>query len=1247
MNSKQKGLNKLLTNYSLDDLAKSFFVLNLWLPNIASQIKIQYLYVLLEEIYEQLSAENHIKSYDDFSTFSKKLFKLVPLFPTIEDYIPETGWNDIKYYFKKRFYKIFYGGDLSNPYDFYYSFEMVHSPLDQMYLEILKRSPLTELQFCLSLQDHILSNLKQQKSSIQEYIEPGYLEVPTKIFWKDATRFIDTYDHDYYSSVMLDNFTKVLTSIDVHTDMNTFVENAFKGRNCCYFFIRSEEKIYPVLPRNWLTVIYDKWGILLKDNLDEITKRLGKSKLNNIIGSRVGSFIRQRMYEDKVFTNSAPLKLDMMPPNDLIFTSIHSENKLYLIYTTPPIFSGNEFNTHIAKVLPKLKASLEQLKKNPFHLAQFVEEKVMEFRSEKKATLEPVLIIAIPSVISDIVIEIYKPDGIEFEIMTLDQLAGIFDEIETPQELNDFINYLNEEKANVRIAGLNSYLDRFGSFKDSHGVLIPGALEPTMIMLDCGWGSNYRFDSLKKFWAAYPEENLFGNPRSWTILEERKTANGLILKSKSFFCYAYIQKVGKTTFHINAPIHLMDTEDWKTADTLMQIIYDAIDIYQNILNNLDIAESHNMVHLFFCSSSVACNAQELSHIKYLAQDEMLWAIDSACICSGDFGIRIVYNKEKVTESLMNVKDRSLQVSLLIDTLKKLSKWYPEPNLDEIIAELINENGNKPRFGMFSVEKRASFPQNVRTLKPDDREYKLADKEIAKVAHNIVIEPGTYSAEDAKEILNQLRANVVEILDKKIKLYGLSNSLPILFEKSNALINDAWQNETQLKATKSLDLNYEPSEYSSESEKDFLHWIRVYRYIIEKFVQHQPSSTKDLKEYQLKEILALADRLLDLYAFSDFINYEMYSISVNINDEYIVTTKDVTNDISRMQKEYGEEQAKINLGIIGNKDDTADSNIPIEEYLSELDAAFKKDFGFGLKNLINVQQVLALWAESARIPEATYYFADIDQITKTCQKNIIGYEPSETEAILDFLTLKQNEILVVKGESLIPSDLPVWEHNKRLARFDIRPLIKVHDKYYWGPHSIERTSRIWLGISIKHRLPSDFDAPTVKAVLLKGHQNLERNLVAKTKEIVSRFTDEIKTDVYPHTYDSSISDIGDYDVIAYLKDKNILLNIESKIIDPPHSNKDSGRMQRKIYGSKKTDGSFKKAYLQHVEERATYLSINGQKLLTNLGWTPPSKMPTVVSIFVTKMGSWWTKHPPIPTDVHFVEIMLLNDFISKL
>jgi hypothetical protein len=66
----------------------------------------------------------------------------------------------------------------------------------------------------------------------------------------------------------------------------------------------------------------------------------------------------------------------------------------------------------------------------------------------------------------------------------------------------------------------------------------------------------------------------------------------------------------------------------------------------------------------------------------------------------------------------------------------------------------------------------------------------------------------------------------------------------------------------------------------------------------------------------------------------------------------------------------------------------------------------------------------------------------------------------------------------------------------------------------------------------------------------------------------------------------------------------------------------------------------------VEERATYLSIQG-KLLSEKYWGILPNAQKVISIFVTQTSYWWTMHPPIKSDVYFVELELLEDFIKNL
>jgi hypothetical protein len=1247
MKKNNKELQDLLLLYSAEDLLNSFFVLDLWLPNIASPVKIQYLYVYLESIQKRLPVENRIISYLDFQKLCEQLFPLLPPFEMLEDYVPELDWGDIKYYFQKNTYKIFYGGDLSNPYDYYYSYEVTHGAFEQEYLDLTKRSPVTEMKFCLELQDYMLSDLPQEKIGDNSNIKPGHIEIPSEVFWISAGEFLDQYKpEDHYAPEILNLYAKVASGDKKLPSLDSLIEKAYLGSNCRYFFIKLGNGYFPVMPRRWLTVIYDTWGTILKDNYSKIVEKLDKKEPQVLIGTRLSRFILERVNEANVYPLAGSVKPDLKITHDLIFTAIHVREKLILVYVTPPFFDQEELNKHLREIQPKLKESTDLLSHAPSRLGLLAQHKIVEFRPSKEGmVIKPIFLIAIPSPLSCTEGSFAIPEGIEAEIMTLDQIAGILDETIKVDELSEFFDYLEKEAKFKRVYPLNSFLDIFASFKDSSGVLVPGAIEPNRIILDCNWGSHFRFESLKKFWTLFPEDGLFGHPRSWNIRERTKT--GLVLDSRMFFGYVYFQKIGDASFFINAPVHKMQLEGGMVNDSIMQSLFDAIDLYSHIIRKLNLTKLHNKIQIFFCPSNLASKEEDLAHLRHLIKDDRLWAMDYSRLDPGYYGVRVIYNQEKMMQALQEVANRSIQIKLLVEVLEQLSSLVSEPDFTNIRNELEREKDKQARFKAFIAEKRVSFPEDVTKVLPDEKEYKLANKEIARIALELDIQPGTYSAEEGKKKLNNLRSKSIQVLNTQIKEFNINRAIPILLEKGNALMHDSWRTETEVKASRDHEVDYERGEKSSEGEQELIHWYRIYRYLIEKFVNLQPLGSAELDRQHLKELLAFADRLMDLYSASDFINYEIYPVNVNIDRDYIVSTKDEKRDIPLMEKKYGEEQANLNLGIIGNKDDTAVSTIPIEDYLNEIDAAFKNDLNFSFRNLISVQKVMALWAACAKREENTYYYASEKEITDVCAREIRGYDVAETGAILDFLSLKSKEILNIKGDEQPAEDVPVWEHNKRLMRFDIRPLIRIGDNYYWGPHSVERTGKIWASIGDRHRLPSDLDAPHVDAVLARGHEELTKSLVEKIKEIVLRHTANVKWEIYPHKYDKSITDIGDYDVLAYFEDKNILLSIESKIIDPPYSNKDSGRMQRKIFGETKENGLFQRGYLQRVEEREVYLRKNGKSLIEKIGWTVQTSQPKVVSVLVTKNGYWCTKYPPISTDVNFVEIRLLDEFVKKV
>jgi hypothetical protein len=116
-------------------------------------------------------------------------------------------------------------------------------------------------------------------------------------------------------------------------------------------------------------------------------------------------------------------------------------------------------------------------------------------------------------------------------------------------------------------------------------------------------------------------------------------------------------------------------------------------------------------------------------------------------------------------------------------------------------------------------------------------------------------------------------------------------------------------------------------------------------------------------------------------------------------------------------------------------------------------------------------------------------------------------------------------------------------------------------------------------------------------------------------------------------------------LAYFPHHNVLLNIECKDILPAFCMKDDSRIRRKFFGDNSLDN---KGYLGKVENRATYLCQHTQRILEIFDWKSlHEESPTIISIFVTRRSYWWTRFPPVETDVRFMTVAKLRDFLVNL
>jgi len=188
---------------------------------------------------------------------------------------------------------------------------------------------------------------------------------------------------------------------------------------------------------------------------------------------------------------------------------------------------------------------------------------------------------------------------------------------------------------------------------------------------------------------------------------------------------------------------------------------------------------------------------------------------------------------------------------------------------------------------------------------------------------------------------------------------------------------------------------------------------------------------------------------------------------------------------------------------------------------------------------------------------------------------------------------------------------------------------------------------WTGPVPSGRLPIILGNSEIQNVIEDRKRTIERELESKSFEITKRYTPYVCSNVDLYKIDKAggyPADLGDYDVLAFLSKKNVILNIECKDITPASCLKDAKTLREKIFGEQgKNDGHFRQ-----INRRQKYLMENLKNIATTLSWPVDlAKPPEIIPLYVSRISYWWTKYPPVEVDSIFLRIDLLSNFIENL
>ena len=1241
-----KAISKVFCKYSVQNVAISLFASNLWLPNIASPIKHQLLLSIFATLKpEEYSNSKVIASYDDFKNFLQEIYSLLPSFEMLEDFIPEADWGNVKFYHEERIFKIFYGSELSNVYDYLTLYQMLYLPFEDEYFSSAGRSSAEELRYCLQLQDGIISGIAYQPTteSLPE-LSPGYIEIPSQKFWENVVKFYINYKPQYdLSESFLKNYSIQLGSWPrENLKWDIFQDMVFCGKVLPAFFISHNGQYFLFLPRRYSSILFDTWSKLFEENHN---KAIHDNMPYSIrFGAELYQYIKARINSTFLYPLVSAVTSGGKP-HEILFSSVFiSKDKLILIYVTNPHYSKQKTEEELSRIAPKLKEAIELISSPPVTLALHHNRQSVQFQTnQNEKTLNPVLFIVIPQISTDN-LSISIPKMIHGTFISMDHFLGIVDELENADMFASFIEYLEEYGDRIRMPGI-SLLDIFGSFKSSRGILVEGALEYDSISLDPHWGTNMRYETLSKFWKLYPEKHFFDHPRSWKATRETKSR--VRLEARGYFGCALYCLIGSSHVFINSPFDRMSNEQAQLANLLMECFEDSIS------GNVSLIEKHKFFRiydefrvLFFSLSLISDNA-DFNHLKHLTPKERYWCSDYGLLKHKTYGIRVVFDDKSLAEAFTAAKDRSLEIALLLEVFAQLNEIVPDTNMVPIKDALEMQKVGKPRFKVLMVNKDVSFPEFVNTHEPTPSHFKKAKKKIAELAKKCDLSEGHYTLEDGKIKLNELIKAIVIEINSEVENYNFKKAIPYLITRIDALDDQYVHTSFTIKRSLEHDVDYKREENYARQESDYITMHKNYRYLIEKFVQLQPHKDMVLDKEQFQYLIALIDWLHVFYSASDSLHYGIYPVGMKVDRNYLVEVA-YENDLSTKEREFAEEDSKLELGIIGNSNDRVSSPRPREEFLNALDKAFQQDLGFAFRSMVDVLQILSHWAAyRSGIGMSTFYLANADEIKEVCMQNINGISENEIYPILTFLTLKSHDVIRLINQGEACDDLPVWEYKKRYSRYNLRPLIIIDNKYYWGPHSTMKSGTIWSRKLSYGALPADLQSSTIQGVLRSEKKLIEEALEIKAFEIVKRYTPYARHNTALHKLDKEKNyplDLGDYDVLAFYPGKNIILNIECKDILPAYCPKDAKTLQETIFGKDNKD----EGHFRQINKRRDYLSLHLLEITQTLKWPIDiNNLPKIITIYLTRTTYWWTKFPPRDVKTVFLRIDMLSKFIEDL
>ncbi len=1206
-------LISLLKHYNPKDLIIAINIIELWLPNISSTIKQSILVNTFLSIPERkFKSKKTLSTYKEFENLTKQLIDMFPAFPMMEDYVPEVDWGEIKFELNNEIYRIFYGGVIERVPDFLQASLIVHGN---------KSKHIESVQCALRLQDHIINQL-ENTIDVPESINSGYWEIPSIQFWSECKKVLESLD-EYIQDVPTILITALGNEKD-YSSINEFSNSFMQSQVNQNIFVQISEKYYPFSIRNCLSVVIDKFAEESVDTKD--------------VSFRLLDFVNRRI------NTSAEQPLQLFDASQLYSTVVtavfYAQNKFYFVI----ILDSDEdtakvFETNLIKAI---RSNYWGFKFIDAPYAFNIRNKGEEIVPREK--IEVLYLTGRVTTATGML-----PTTELGQVFPLSEFISIFDSIETIDEFVDFLNFVEKHKKSM-FSPMSSLADKFGSFKDSYGILEKGATKYDVIALDPHTGSNWRYKYQSDYW----KELIVNLPDKTTKWIPKSSYDDIqFLGASDRTKYAWSTEIEKTNIHFIVHVEEfigLPQVNGRMLNFFAESATDALSQRRDIVSQLSIVQQYQKI-IFECvlnKKYLINDKGEVQSIDIKFFDNLSWKV----LQNGNSGednltvslsINILAMKNEVENSI----DSEFQ-GLLTKTILEIIYEVNNAHIPESTTNILKRTyKNRTRVSIGSERREFDSLESFHSL-PKPEHYITARKELAKIIKDAGYEKKCYELALAKQVINDIASKYLCRLQELITVFDKNQLIIKVLSNYDAYIYYKYNNSYRAIQSLEHEVAFDREESTYELQQNFAKNSNNFRYLIERLVANKVSGSKEPLHQDMLLIIAYVDWLMVLYSASEVLHHGIDVGGIEIDNEYIPEVF-FSDESKESDHKFGLEQAGSNLGIGVNEDDKV-IGVVNEDLLDTINLAFKDDVGFSFTTLIIVLDVLQSWADITKIELSNHYFTSLQHIADTCLKlnyenqNIDNLSLDEILKSLDFLILDSKRVLKKLDSEIDEFDVPILEYNKRDQRLNIKPLINIDDdNVLWSAGCVYRTRNIWLSRVAEGVLPVNFPWRSVNSVIDNLKVSIEKQLEHTTFDIFNRHFDsrfchrgiDFKRKFKKEGFD----DVGDYDVLTYIPCSNTWIMVECKYNQTPFCIQDMRRLRERIFGDSK------KAHIPKIIKRYSFLKENHSRICKLLSYPNQlDNLPNIVMLYVTREIYGIHRRLPYATDVQFIQVDKLDTWL---